>query len=336
VGAASAGEQRVECEAPPMTTETDTGPVGATHVPVMVAEVAEWLRPRPGARLVDATVGLGGHAAALLAAAPDARLLGVDRDPAALARAAERLRDAGERVALRRARYGELPDVLADLGWDGADAILLDLGVSSLQLDDAARGFSFRFDGPLDMRMDPDAPLDAEDIVNRWPEQDLARVIFEYGEERRSRAVARAIVRARPLASTGALARVVGGVLGSGRPGINPATRTFQGIRIAVNQELDDLDGFLADGWRLLRPGGRLAVLAYHSLEDRRVKEAFRRWASDCVCPPGIARCACGWSAKVRILTRRPLRPTAVEVAHNPRARSARLRVVERLETKEE
>ena len=154
-----------------MTTETDTGPVGATHVPVMVAEVAEWLRPRPGARLVDATVGLGGHAAALVAAVPDARLLGVDRDPAALACAAERLRDAGERVALRRARYGELPEVLADLGWDGADAILLDLGVSSLQLDDAARGFSFRFDGPLDMRMDPDASLDAAEIVNRWPER---------------------------------------------------------------------------------------------------------------------------------------------------------------------
>jgi len=179
--------------------------------------------------------------------------------------------------------------------------------------------------------MDPDASLDAAEVVNRWPEADLARVIFEHGEERRSRAVARAIVRARPLASTAALARVVTGVLGAGHGGINPATRTFQGIRIAVNQELDDLDRFLADGWRLLRPGGRLAVLAYHSLEDRRVKEAFRRWAADCVCPPGIARCACGWSAKVRVLTRRPLRPTAAEVAQNPRARSARLRVVERL-----
>jgi len=315
-----------------MTTETDTGPVGAAHVPVMVAEVVEWLRPRPGARLVDATVGLGGHAAALLAAAPDAHLLGVDRDPEALARAAERLRDAGERVALRRARFGELTDVLAEVGWEGADAVLLDLGVSSLQLDDAARGFSFRFAGPLDMRMDPDAPLDAAEIVNRWPEKDLARVLFEYGEERRSRAVARAIVRARPLASTAELARVVSGVLGRGRPGIHPATRSFQGLRIAVNQELDDLDRVLGDGWRLVRPGGRLAVLAYHSLEDRRVKDAFRRWASDCICPPGSARCTCGWSPKVRILTRRPLRPTATEVARNPRARSARLRVVERLE----
>ena len=315
-----------------MTTETDTGPVGAAHVPVMVGEVVVWLRPRPGACLVDATLGLGGHAAALLDAAPDTRLLGLDRDPAALAIARERLHAAADRLVLRPARFSELKAVLADVGWARADAVLLDLGVSSLQLDEPGRGFSFRSDGPLDMRMDPASEPSAVDVVNEWPEAELARVIAEYGEEPRARAVARAIVRARPLRTTADLASVVGRVLGRGRPGFNPATRTFQAIRIAVNDELGELERFLAEGWTVLEPGGRLAVLAYHSLEDRRVKETFRRWAADCLCPPRIPRCVCGWSAKVRILTRRPLRPSDAEIAKNPRARSARLRVVERLE----
>ena len=316
--------------APPVTTRTDIGPGGAAHVAVLVGEVVEWLRPRPGACLVDATVGLGGHATALLAAAPGARLLGLDRDRAALARAAERL--PGERVVLRQARFSELAAVLAELGWDGADAVLLDLGVSSLQLDDPARGFSFRVDAPLDMRMDAGSDPSAAEIVNQWPERELARILAAFGEEPRARALARAIARARPLRTTGELARVIGGVLGRGRPGLHPATRSFQAIRMAVNDELGELERFLADGYRVLRPRGRLAVLAYHSLEDRRVKDAFRRWAADCLCPPRTPRCVCGWSAKVRLLTRRPLRPSAREVARNPRARSARLRIVERLE----
>jgi len=314
-----------------MTTETDTGPVGAAHVPVMVGEVAVWLRPRPGACLVDATVGLGGHAAALLAAAPGTRLLGLDRDPSALALARERLAPSADRVVLRQARFSELKTVLAELGWDGADAVLVDLGVSSLQLDRPERGFSFQAEGPLDMRMDPGAGPTAAQVVNEWSESELARAIAEYGEEPRARAVARAIVRARPLRTTADLAAIAARVLGRGRPGLHPATRTFQAIRIAVNDEIGELERFLADGWEVLRPGGRLAVLAYHSLEDRRVKEAFRRWAADCVCPPRMPRCVCGWSAKVRVLTRRPVRPSDVEVARNPRARSARLRVVERL-----
>jgi len=326
VRAASAGG----VGAPPVTTRTDIGPGGAAHVAVLVGEVVEWLRPRPGACLVDATVGLGGHATALLAAAPGARLLGLDRDRAALARAAERLPD--ERVVLRQARFGELAAVLAEFGWDGADAVLLDLGVSSLQLDDPARGFSFRVDAPLDMRMDAGSDPSAAEIVNQWPERELARILAAFGEEPRARALARAIARARPLRTTGELARVIGGVLGRGRPGLHPATRSFQAIRMAVNDELGELERFLADGYRVLRPRGRLAVLAYHSLEDRRVKDAFRRWAADCLCPPRIPRCLCGWSAKVRLLTRRPLRPSAREVARNPRARSARLRIVERLE----
>jgi 16S rRNA (cytosine1402-N4)-methyltransferase len=278
-------------------------------------------------------VGLGGHAAALLAAAPGARLLGLDRDPAALAEAARRLAVHGADVVFERADFAELRSVLARLGYPEADAILLDLGVSSLQLDEPTRGFSFRAAGPLDMRMDPSGGATAAEIVNAWPERDLARILAEYGEERRHRAVARAIVRARPLTTTTDLARVVAGVLGGSRPGHDPATRTFQALRIAVNDELGRLDRFLADGWSALRPGGRLAVISYHSLEDRRVKEAFRRWSADCVCPPRVFPCACGWSARVRVLTRRPVRPGAEEVARNPRARSARLRVVERLET---
>ena len=330
--AASAACARVLCEAPPVTKETGIGPVGATHVPVLVAEVVEWLRPRPDACLVDATIGLGGHAAALLAAAPGSKLLGIDRDPEALAAAGARLTSFGDRVVLQQGSYEALPAALAAMGWSGADAVLLDLGVSSLQLDDVARGFSFRADGPLDMRMDPDAPRTAAEIVNGWSEADLAQLLHEYGEEPRARRVARSIVRARPLATTAALAAAVTRALGGGRPGHHPATRTFQALRIAVNDELEALDRFLADGWELLRPHGRLAVLAYHSLEDRRVKDAFRRWAADCLCPPRVAPCTCGWRAKVRMLTRRPARPAPAEVTANPRARSARLRVVERLE----
>jgi 16S rRNA (cytosine1402-N4)-methyltransferase len=331
--AASAAAQRIRDDAPPMTTETDTGPEGAAHVPVMVAEVVAWLRPRPGARLVDATVGLGGHAVALLAAVPGAALLGVDRDPSALAAAERRLEGDATRVALRQGSFADLRRLLSEAGWvDGADAVLLDLGVSSLQLDTAARGMSFRHDGPLDMRMDPGAELTAQEILNTWPERDLARIIKDYGEEPRARRVARALVRARPLTTTGRLAEVVTAALGRGRPGHHPATRTFQALRIAVNDELGALDAFLAEGWGTLRPGGRLAVLAYHSLEDRRVKQAFRQWAARCLCPPSVPRCICGWSAKVRLLTRRPARPTPEEVQRNPRARSARLRVVERLE----
>jgi len=316
--------------------ETDTGPEGAAHVrahvPVMVGQVVRGLRPRPGARLVDATLGLGGHAEALLDAAPDTELLGIDRDARALAMAAERLGRFGPRVRSRLGSYADLGGILRTEGWESADAILLDLGVSSLQLDTAGRGFSFRQAGPLDMRMDPSAELTAATVVNTWDERALATAIAELGEEPRARAVARAIVRARPLDTTDALAETVTRVLGRGKPGLHPATRTFQALRIVVNDELGALDRFLADGWEQLRAGGRLAVIAYHSLEDRRVKEAFRRWAASCLCPPGLPGCACGWSRKVRVLTPRPERPTAEEVAENPRARSAKLRVVERIE----
>ncbi len=319
--------------------ETGTGPGSVTHVsghvPVVVDVVVRGLRPRPGACFVDATVGLGGHAAALLAAAPDTSLLGVDRDPDALAIAATRLAPFGRRVRLRQGSFADLGALIIAEGWPVVDGILLDLGVSSLQLDVAGRGFSFRQDGPLDMRMDPRAPLTAAAVVNTWDERALADAIAQLGEEPRARAVARAIVRARPLETTAALAAVVAAAVGRSRPGLHPATRTFQAIRILVNDELGALDRFLVDGWTLLRPGGRLAILSYHSLEDRRVKGAFRRWAASCICPPGLPRCSCGWRAKVRVVTNRPLRPTDDEIRRNPRARSARLRIAERLEETE-
>jgi 16S rRNA (cytosine1402-N4)-methyltransferase len=315
-----------------VTDETDIGPVGAAHVPVLEGRVVGGLRPRPGARLVDATLGLGGHAAALLAQAPDTRLLGLDHDPTALAHAARRLAPFGDRVVLREGSFADLPAHYEAVGWtDGADAILVDLGVSSMQLDDPERGFSFRAAGPIDMRMGPGVPRTAATLVNEADEQELVRVLREYGEEPRARRIARAIIRARPLSSTTQLADVVARVIGRGRPGHHPATRTFQALRIAVNDELGALDAFLADGWRLLRPAGRLAVLAYHSLEDRRVKLAFRRWAARCVCPPHVLQCRCGWTPKVHLLTSKPIRPDDDEIARNPRARSARLRLVERL-----
>jgi 16S rRNA (cytosine1402-N4)-methyltransferase len=331
VRAASAA--RTRGDGPPVASDgTDIGPVGAAHVPVLEGLVVGGLRPRPGARLVDATIGLGGHAAALLAAADDTTLLGLDRDPQALERTRARLGAYGDRVILREASFAELGAALAAVGWDAADAVLLDLGVSSMQIDDPARGFSFRAEAPLDMRMGPGAGTTAAELVNAADERELVRILREYGEEPRARAIAAAIVRARPLATTTALAAVVARVVGRGKPGRHPATRTFQALRIAVNDELAALDAVLDDGWRWLRPGGRLAVLAYHSLEDRRVKTAFRGWAAACHCPPHVLRCVCGWRPTVRLVTPRAVRPDAEEIARNPRARSARLRIVERLE----
>jgi 16S rRNA (cytosine1402-N4)-methyltransferase len=328
--AASAALARSE-EPPMQDDETDTGPVGTAHVPVMEGQVVEGLCPRPGARLVDATVGAGGHAAALLAAAPDTTLLGLDRDPVALAIARERLAPFGDRVRLRRASFGALAEVLATEGWSTVDAVLLDLGVSSLQLDEPSRGFSFRARGPLDMRMGPDADQAAEQIVNTWPEGELADLIARLGEEPRARRIARAIVRARPIEDTERLAAVVAAAAPSGRPGRHPATRTFQAIRMVVNDELGQLEAVLAEGWSLLAAGGRFGILAYHSLEDRRVKQAFRRWASSCLCPPGLPECRCGWTRRVRVVRARAGRPEAGEVVRNRRARSARWRVVERI-----
>ena len=309
------------------------------HVPVLLPAVLAHLRAAalPAGYFVDATVGAGGHAAAVLSAAPQAHLLGLDRDPRALELAAERLSPFGERATLRHASYTQLGEIvpawLALLGADasGVDGILLDLGLSSMQLDDPARGFAFRHEGPLDMRFDPAAPLTAEEIVNTWSAEEIADVLFRYGEERHSRRIARAIVAARPLTNTRQLAEVVAGAVRGPRQKIHPATRTFQALRIAVNDELGALERTLPVAIDLLRPGGRLAVISFHSLEDRIVKRVFRREATDCLCPPKQPVCTCGHVARVRLVTRKPIRATEQEIRANPRSRSARLRVVERL-----
>jgi 16S rRNA (cytosine1402-N4)-methyltransferase len=290
----------------------------AGHVPVLLAETLELLGVRPGGLWVDGTVGLGGHAEAVLrATAPAGRLRGFDRDSEALERARARLLPFGDRVRLEHADYREIPERLAG---EAADGILLDLGVSSLQLDDAERGFSFQREGPLDMRMDRSERGSASELVNRMRENDLADLIHEYGEEPYSRRIARAIARARekaPIATTTELAEIVRRAAPkSRRPGLHPATRTFQALRIRTNRELDGLEPALERAAECLRPAGRMAVIAFHSLEDRAAKQAFRTLAT----------------RGFRMLTRKPLRPGEPETRDNPRARSARLRAIVREE----
>ncbi len=302
------------------------------HLPVLYHQVIRYLQPRPGGRYVDGTLGAGGHAYGILkASAPDGLLLGLDVDPQALALAQEYLSPFGERAILREASYTTLAEQLRVLGWSSVEGIVLDLGLSSMQLDTPERGFSFQKDAPLDMRFSPRTPQTAADLVNTLPEADLADIIYRYGEERRSRRVARAIVAARPIRTTRQLAEVVARVTHSGRPGVHPATRTFQALRIAVNQELVNIETVLPQAIAALNPGGRLAVISFHSLEDRIVKHYFRQESRDCICPPRQPVCTCGHTAQVRVLTRKPVVAQAKEIEQNPRARSARLRVVEKL-----
>ncbi|GIU88025.1 MAG: ribosomal RNA small subunit methyltransferase H [Acidimicrobiia bacterium] len=310
-----------------------------SHLPVMVREVVELLLPVPTGLIVDCTVGGGGHAAALLDARPDWSLLGIDRDADAVAAARDRLAGHGTRARVVHGRFEELGDVVARHGeGERVMGILMDLGVSSAQLDRGDRGFSYRHDAPLDMRMDARQELTAADVVNTYDEADLARIIAHHGEERYARRIARAVVAARPLHSTRQLAEVVRDAIPAAarrRGGKHPARRTFQAIRMEVNRELPNLAAGLDESVHLLGPGGRVLVLAYHSLEDRQVKRAFARWAGeDDEPPPG--RLPVEPRARrqplVRVLTRRPRRPGAEEVAANPRARSARLRAAERLD----
>ena len=281
---------------------------------------------------MDCTVGGAGHAAALLERIqPGGRLLGLDRDPAALERARERLGEGT--VELRRADFRDLAAQAAAASISAADGILFDLGFSSHQVDDPERGFSFRQEGPLDMRLDPDSPTTAADLLNSLSGAELARVIRDYGEERWSARIAEFVVRRRPLSSTGDLARAVEAAIprAAWPRDIHPATRTFQALRIAVNDELGSLEAVLPAAAGLLRPGGRMAVICFHSLEDRAVKAFYNRESRDCVCPPEQPVCTCGHRASLRVLTRRPLRPSAEEGDRNPRARSARLRAAEKL-----
>jgi 16S rRNA (cytosine1402-N4)-methyltransferase len=311
------------------------------HVPVLLAETIAGLALKPGTICVDGTLGGGGHAEALLeATGPAGRLLGLDADPAAIERCHERLARFGKRALLRQGSFRRLAETAAEAGITTADAVLLDLGVSSFQLTEAERGFSFLADGPLDMRMDPTSPLTAAEIVNTWPQETLADLIFRYGEEPRSRRIAAAIVRARPLHSTGELAEVVSRALG-GKQGkrTHPATQVFQALRIAVNDELGALEAVLPQIVTLLRGGGRFAVITFHSLEDRAVKQFIQRETRDCICDLdartrrnlGAAACVCGHRATLKAVTKKPITPTEAEVALNSRSRSAKLRIAERL-----
>ena len=304
------------------------------HVPVLLREVLEALRPERGGVLVDATLGLGGHAEALLDAAPTVRLVGIDRDPEALVLARARLARFGDRFVAVEGRHEELALHLDRLDLPQVDGVLADLGVSSMQLDRAERGFSFMKDGPLDMRMGRTGPT-AADLVAELPGEELARVFRDYGEEPRAKAVARAVVSARetaPIRTTGELRALVAKAVGGRREeGRDPATRVFQALRIATNRELVELERFLDDAIARLSLGARVAVLSYHSLEDRIVKDVFRDRAAGCTCPPSFPVCVCSRRRVLALVTKKPIRPSDEEVHENRRSRSARLRVAERI-----
>lgn len=295
----------------------------------------DFLQPAPGKRYIDGTLGGGGHSEAILSASgPDGQVLGLDRDDEAVAAASERLKRFGARLTARQASFADSREVLSELGWDKVDGVILDLGVSSWQIDAAERGFSFRLGGRLDMRMDRRQSLDACRLVNTATVDELMRIFRAYGEEPQARRIAERIAaerKLRPIESTDELARLVERVKGGRRRDHHPATQVFQALRIAVNQELDQLEHFLDDGFALLRPNRRLVIISFHSLEDRLVKNAFRKWSRACLCPPRALVCQCGWSQKVKLLTKKPLVPGDTETAANPRARSAKLRAVERI-----
>jgi 16S rRNA (cytosine1402-N4)-methyltransferase len=327
--------------------QSDSHPIEETsahaapeHIPVLYEEVLAGLQIQPGGRYIDATLGAGGHAAGILqASTPDGQVLGLDADPAAIAFAREILDPFGTRALLQTANFQDLKTVAMSLGFERVDGILLDLGLSSRQLADAQRGFSFSREGPLDMRFNPDHGPSAADLVNSLPEADLADLLWRYGEERYARRIARAIVAARPVTTTRQLAGLVakevarkGGRGRAGRRRIDPATRTFQALRIAVNEELEALARALPQARDLLRPGARLAVISFHSLEDRLVKQFYRQEAQDCICPPEAPVCTCQHRATLRIVTRKPIGPSDGEIARNPRSRSAKLRLAERLD----
>ena len=309
----------------------------APHRPVLLFEAVELLDPARGGLFVDATLGLGGHSEAILTASPDTRVLGIDRDREAIRLASERLARFGPRFRAAHGNFREISRILDEASEREASGILADLGVSSLQFDTPERGFSFRHDAPLDMRMDAAGEEEtAAELLERLPEEEIARVIYEYGEERKSRRIARWIVerreRGEPLRTTGELASLVARAGGYKRGDkIHPATRTFQALRIAVNGELEGLDEFVETAVDLLEARGRLAVISFHSLEDRVVKRALRRLSGHCECGRRVPVCACGARRAVEVLTRRPVVPSEQELAENPRARSAKLRACSKL-----
>jgi 16S rRNA (cytosine1402-N4)-methyltransferase len=307
------------------------------HLSVLADETLRYLAPRPGGVYVDGTLGGGGHARLILdASAPDGRLIGIDRDRDALTAAAKSLEGYGDRVTLVQGNFSDCAAIVAGCGVDAIDGFLADLGVSSHQLDTAERGFSFQKDAPLDMRMNRSEGATAADLVNDLPEAELARVIREYGEERWAVRIAAFIVQARteaPIETTMQLVDIVKGAIPKAKweERLHPATRTFQALRIAVNEELESVERGVAAAVGLLKPGGRIAIISFHSLEDRIVKLAFRGLTGGCTCPKGLVMCVCGNRPLLKVLTGKPVTAGDAEVEQNPRARSARLRVAEKL-----
>jgi 16S rRNA (cytosine1402-N4)-methyltransferase len=305
-----------------------------SHTPVLLHEVLVALSPQTGQRFIDATVGAGGHAEAILnATAPDGQVLALDADPAALEIARDRLAPYDRRILFVNVNFDQVAYIARSNDFVPVRGILFDLGLSSMHLGATKRGFSFQSDGPLDMRFNPKSPTTAADLVNNLSQTELADVLYRFGEERASRAIARAIVAARPLHTTRDLADVVTRSIGKRRQArIHPATRTFQALRIAVNDELEVLRKTLPEATSLLAPGGRLAVISFHSLEDRIVKEFFSQESRECICPPEQPTCTCHHRATLHIITRKPIIASDHEVSTNPRARSAKLRVAELIE----
>ena len=305
------------------------------HAPVMAQEVMDLLRPEAHRKYLDGTLGGGGHGEKILQlSSPDGTVLGLDWDEAAIAAARQRLERFGGRLVAQRANFTEAKEILREIGWRQVDGILLDLGLSSHHIGAAERGFSFQADARLDMRMDRRQVVDAGAIVNTFAVTELERILREYGEEPRARQIARAIEAERrrgEIATTKDLAEIVARAAGMRSGRIHPATRTFQALRIAVNRELENLGSFLEGAYEILLPRGRMVIISFHSLEDRLVKKAFRKWSRSCLCPPKTPLCCCGWSQKARLLTSTPLIPSRSELEGNPRARSAKLRAVERL-----
>ena len=309
------------------------GPQAAVpHTPVLLQTTVELLNVRPGGRFVDATLGTGGHAEAILQlCTPGGSLLAIDADPKALAVAQQRLSPHGQAVTLVNDNFRNLETICRAHGFYPVDGILLDLGISSLQLDDRDRGFSFRFDAPLDMRFGPDQPTTAAKILNSFAEKDIAALLRDYAEERHSRLIARRIVAIRPIETTRQLVNAIGHLPGMTPGRIHPATRTFQALRIAVNREIENLEEALGQTIRVLAKEGRLAVISYHSLEDRLVKHFMQEESKACLCPPEVPVCSCGHTPSLRLVNRKAITPSEAEINDNPRSRSARLRVAERI-----
>src|SRR5919106_6405741 len=305
------------------------------HVAAMAQEVTHLLQPETRKCYLDGTVGGGGHAERILIdSSPEGKVLGLDRDDEAVVAARERLQPFGERAIVRQGNFSAATEILEEIGWGRVNGVVLDLGVSSHQLESKERGFSFLADARLDMRMDRRQSLDAARIVNSCSVAELERILRDYGEERQARRIALALEserKTKPLETTEQLARLIGRIKGSRRGGRHPATQTFQALRIAVNDEFQPLERFLEDGYQLLAPKGRMVIISFHSLEDRLVKTAFRKWRRDCLCPPKAPTCRCGWTRKAKLLTKRPMGPSPNEIERNPRARSAKLRAVERI-----